>query len=354
MRAVNERCALPEMPLSLKLTLLIAAHAALGNVRSGRTMYFWRFVAGCVAAFGWAPPRHDARSRRSDAWSIAGRACGASIPLLGLAARSFWRRVLRGLLAAVTVDRPLPKSPDVRLVWYAVVQACLRHKVRTLEVLLGVVVLSYLLTKAPRIRRQASLPIVRAASTPVKRRGSDEPPVPRLYLASCDNDRAKATERWRATQQWRRDRNVDSIAISRQPKYHDIKRVYPHYLHGKTRDGAIFMWERVGRLDTSALKSGRVTTDEAFRHFIFVHEYMARKYDGEETRMVTVLDIEGLRFSEVNKFLLNLISTASDVLNNLAPFRVRKIIVVNAPSWIGAAWPAVRSCLLYTSPSPRD
>ena len=28
MRAVNERCALPEMPLSLKLTLLIAAHAA--------------------------------------------------------------------------------------------------------------------------------------------------------------------------------------------------------------------------------------------------------------------------------------------------------------------------------------
>ena len=60
MRAVNERCALPEMPLSIKLTLLIAAHAALGNVRSGRTMYFWRFVAGCVAAFGWAPPRHDA------------------------------------------------------------------------------------------------------------------------------------------------------------------------------------------------------------------------------------------------------------------------------------------------------
>ena len=64
--------------------------------------------------------------------------------------------------------------------------------------------------------------------------------------------------------------------------------------------------------------------------------------------MVTVLDIEGLRFSEVNKFLLNLISTASDVLNNLAPFRVRKIIVVNAPSWIGAAWPAVRRVL------PRD
>ena len=147
------------------------------------------------------------------------------------------------------------KSPDVRLVWYAVVQACLRHKVRTLEVLLGVVVLSYLLTKAPRIRRQASLPIVRAASTPVKRRGTDEPPVPRLYLASCDNDRAKATERWRATQQWRRGNEMSIVLpLQRQPKYHDIKRVYPHYLHGKTRDGAIFMWERVGRLDTSALK----------------------------------------------------------------------------------------------------
>ena len=92
--------------------------------------------------------------------------------------------------------------------------------------------------------------------------------MPRLYLASCDNDRAKATERWRATQQWRRDRNVDSIAISRQPKYHDIKRVYPHYLHGKTRDGAIFMWERVGRLDTSAFKSGSDTTDRRFALYI--------------------------------------------------------------------------------------
>jgi len=37
--------------LSLKLTLLIAAHAALGNVRSKRTMYFWRFVTDCIAAF---------------------------------------------------------------------------------------------------------------------------------------------------------------------------------------------------------------------------------------------------------------------------------------------------------------
>ena len=55
---------------------------------------------------------------------------------------------------------------------------------------------------------------------------------------------------------------------------------------------------------------------------------------------MTVIDVKGLRFSEVNSFLLRLISTASDVLNNLAPFRVVRIVVVHAPSWIGAAYRA--------------
>ena len=346
-RVLSERCVVPELPLSFKLVLLIMAHAALGNVRSGRTMYFWRFVAGAVAAFGWAPSRHDARSRASDAWNMVGRIGGAAVPLLGLAARSFWRRLLRGLLALATVARPLPKSPDVRIVAGAVFRAgtsyVLRNKLRALEGLLALVVLSYLVTKAPRIQRRPAPPSPKT-TTPVKRRHG-EPPVPRLYVQSCDGDHAKAHERWRATIEWRNERGVDRIAVSQQPKYHDIKRVYPHFLHGKTRDGAVFCWERLGRLDTSALRSGRVTTEEAFRHFIFFHEYMARRYEGEETRMVTVLDIEGLRFREVNSFFLKLISTASDVLDNLAPFRVRKIFVVNAPSWIGAAWPAVRRVL---------
>ena len=56
----------------------------------------------------------------------------------------------------------------------------------------------------------------------------------------------------------------------------------------------------VGRLDAT---SARVWKSR-YRwrcHFIFVARAWLRAADGEETRMVTVLDIEGLRFSEVNK-----------------------------------------------------
>ena len=69
---------------------------------------------------------------------------------------------------------------------------------------------------------------------------------------------------------------------------------------------------------------------------------MSRRYDGEETRLVTVMDIGSIRFAEVNGRFPKLVSNASDVLNNLAPFRVQRIVIVNAPSWIGAAWPAIR------------
>ena len=96
------------------------------------------------------------------------------------------------------------------------------------------------------------------------------------------------------------------VLLSSQPKYHDIKRVYPHYLHGKTRDGAIHVGARRA-LATSAL-SGRGLLMR--RLFHSCTSTWLESTTGKK-RMVTVLDIEGLRFSEVNKFLLNLISTAS-------------------------------------------
>ncbi|KAH8074077.1 hypothetical protein JL721_2637 [Aureococcus anophagefferens] len=121
--------------------------------------------------------------------------------------------------------------------------------------------------------------------------------------------------------------------------------MYPHHFGGRSKRGEIIMWELLGQLDTAVLRSGRVSMEEAFRHFIFIHEYAALKFQGEETELVTVLDVAGLRFSEVNSFLLRLVATASDVLNNLAPFRVRRIFILNAPSWFGAALAGVRRVL---------
>jgi len=168
--------------------------------------------------------------------------------------------------------------------------------------------------------------------------------APRLYATSI-GDGGKARDRWRATLAWRAKNDVSAVVRSPQPRYHDVKAMYPHYLGGRTRAGELMFFEMLGQLDTSVMRSGRVTMAEAFRHFIFIHEYCALRYDGEETALVTILDVAGLRFSEVNAFLLKLVATASDVLNNLAPFRVRRIFVLNAPSWFGAAYAGVKRVL---------
>ncbi|KAH8098402.1 hypothetical protein JL720_1345 [Aureococcus anophagefferens] len=185
----------------------------------------------------------------------------------------------------------------------------------------------------------AAAPLARARSTgwsPTRRR------APRLYVESCGGDRAAAEARWRKTVAWRRANDVAAVVRVGQPKYHDVKQMYPH--HFGRAVGEIIMWELLGQLDTAVLRSGRVSMEEAFRHFIFIHEYAALKFEGEETELGRARR-RGLRFSEVNSFLLRLVATASDVLNNLAPFRVRRIFILNAPSWFGAAWAGVRRVL---------
>jgi len=165
----------------------------------------------------------------------------------------------------------------------------------------------------------------------------DSCPPPSLYVRVLGA--AAARERWAKTLAWRAQHGADDALRRAQTKYHAVKQLYPHYLHGRVRgSGEIVLWELVGALDTAPLRRGELTTDDAFRHFVFVHEFLSAKFDGEETTLVTILDVAGLRFSQVDSLLMKLISSASSVVDNLVPFRATKIYVLNAPSWFSAVW----------------
>ena len=340
---------------------VLAAHAALGAARTRRGAACWRFAASVAAALACGGGGPD-RSRGADGWRLGGRAAGAAAPLASLVARSTYRRCLRGLLVAVAppgAPRP-PKKPafgDVLRALAAAAASAAAESARSRPGawLAGGGALAAICWCYVAFRRMPAsepelapaLPMARAPSegtlhrlgSPTRRR------APRLYVESCGGDRGAAEARWRKTVAWRRANDVAAVVRVGQPKYHDVKQMYPHHFGGRSRRGEIIMWELLGQLDTAVLRSGRVSMEEAFRHFIFIHEYAALKFDGEETELVTVLDVAGLRFSEVNSFLLRLVATASDVLNNLAPFRVRRIFILNAPSWFGAAWAGVRRVL---------
>lgn len=198
---------------------------------------------------------------------------------------------------------------------------------------------------------QPLLPVAAAAAAATsqhqnqRRRRIRERDVPELYVQCCGS-REAAAKRWERTFNWRRENSAERSLREPQPMYNAIKNtLYPHYLHGRTLKGELVMWELLGCLDTAPLRSGQVTSEHTLRHFIFVHEFISRKFEGEATRLVTILDVSGLRFSEVNSFLIRLISTTSKVVENLVPFRASKIYVVNAPSWFGAVFGGIRRAL---------
>lgn len=159
-------------------------------------------------------------------------------------------------------------------------------------------------------------------------------PPPKLYVTACGSA-AAASKRWQRTLEWRRAQGVDGILDEPLPDFAAIKATYPHYLHGRTADGSVVFVEALGLLDTSLLPARA----NVARHFAFVHEFVSRKYDGEETTLVSVLDVSGLEWNRLfSAKALELLMTAASVQEHLVPFRIRAILVANAPSWFGAAF----------------
>ncbi|KAH8053972.1 hypothetical protein JL722_9133 [Aureococcus anophagefferens] len=176
------------------------------------------------------------------------------------------------------------------------------------------------------------------------RRAADAAPAPpRLYAA-----RGGAAA-WAKTRAWRAAHDVDgALRDAAAAGVAPVKRLYPHYLHGRSPSGAVVFFELLGRLDTSVLASGEVDKAGIVRHFCLAHEWISRTFDGEDTRLVTVLDAGGLRWTEVNAAFLQLLGAASEVTESLVPYRTERVLVVNAPRWFSAVFGTVKSVL------PRD
>lgn len=300
------------------LAALALAHAALGLAKAFWLAVLLRCLASFFAAVSGLEDSEAACGSRAEAVASAvGCAIGSAGPLIWAATLRVSAR--RNYSAVLTTKR---RGAGSLFAAAAVAAAAAAIWVR-------------------RRRRKRREPSAAAARVEPAAPVSSEPPA--LYVDKCG---AQARQRWERTLEWRREHDADATLREPQPCYHAIKnRLYPHHLHGKTKRGEVIMWELLGKLDTSVLRNGEVHLDAAFRHFVFVHEFVSRMYAGEETRLVTVLDVAGLRFSQVNSSLMRLISTASRVVDNLVPFRATKILVIHAPSWFGAVFGGVRRVL---------
>ena len=144
-------------------------------------------------------------------------------------------------------------------------------------------------------------------------------------------------EAWSNTKKWRALHKAADVLKEPQPHCQKIKKLYPHYFHGKSPEGdarhraeaissrttrfdghsstrverqpsafvssnleqnrsryspsaQVLVFELLGKLDNSV----DMTSEALERHFTFVHEYLSDTVAGEDTRIVTILDAGGL------------------------------------------------------------
>jgi hypothetical protein len=67
--------------------------------------------------------------------------------------------------------------------------------------------------------------------------------VPHRYLIYYHNDIDKAMKAFQASLQWRQQHRIEHILAEPQPGFSDLLRLYPHAIHGISKDGCIVVYE---------------------------------------------------------------------------------------------------------------
>eukprot|EP00917_Polyrhabdina_sp_WS-2016_P004755 GHVP01010979.1.p1 GENE.GHVP01010979.1~~GHVP01010979.1.p1 ORF type:complete len:244 (+),score=36.18 GHVP01010979.1:133-864(+) len=166
--------------------------------------------------------------------------------------------------------------------------------------------------------------------------------IPVRFLNGCLGNEIEARERWEATKKWRASYGTDGILDEPQKHFHLLKRMYPHFVHKKSKDGHLVYFEQPGKCDVHKLFQSGVTLDDIARHYVFTAEYFWRILDPrEEAKQVSIFDLKGAHFSDLYGNALKLFRKCSELIQMHYPERSAGIVVINAPFWFQAAFSLV-------------
>lgn len=163
------------------------------------------------------------------------------------------------------------------------------------------------------------------------------------FIAGEKGDEEKGRSRYLATLEWRKENNIDNILVTPHPNFEIIKRHYPQYFHGKTRDGLPVYYERPGKIDLPALKREGLSIDDLLRHYMYITEYLWRVVEPNDSgRSITVLDVSGIGMYDLGGEVLDFIKRASAFTGAHYPERSAHIFIVNIPGWFNMIWRMVK------------
>lgn len=163
------------------------------------------------------------------------------------------------------------------------------------------------------------------------------------FIAAEKGDEEKGRQRYLNTLEWRKENGIDSILVTPHPTFETIKKYYPQYFQGRTRDGLPVYYERPGKIDLPALKREGLSIDDLLRHYMYITEYTWRVIEPSDSgRSITVLDVTGIGMYDLGGEVLDFIKRASAFTGAHYPERSAHIFIINIPGWFNMIWRMVK------------
>eukprot|EP01035_Chromulina_nebulosa_P017725 gene17725-23317_t len=214
---------------------------------------------------------------------------------------------------------------------------------------------------------QKNRPTIQTSFPPIVYTG----PVPQNFLDFYNNNEKRARDMYIKSLEWRRKYDVDNILTNPQTHFHEILRLYPHAIHGKSRDGCVVLYEILGRAKPRDFEEVGITVEDLVWHFNLRNEFVFQKImtadnnitppdkkskkrrgqrgkSSEFGQVMTIVDIEGVSFRDFTMDVAGFLKQSSEVIDSFYPGRVKRIVIVNVPGWFSSAWSVITRFLPET------
>ena len=196
---------------------------------------------------------------------------------------------------------------------------------------------------------------------------------PRSFIELFKGDVNKACTAYNKTLEWRNHNCVDDIFRYPQDVFYEILDLYPHALHGVAFDGSHVVYELLGQAKPKQLVEAGIGPDKLVWHFVLRNEYIFHRFHKErahalfdprvescvskdelnklyineepQVKIMTILDVAGIRVSDINSDVISFIKQSSDIIDAHYPGRVTRLVVVNAPTWFWSVWSMISRVL---------
>ncbi|CAM9838540.1 unnamed protein product [Ectocarpus fasciculatus] len=181
--------------------------------------------------------------------------------------------------------------------------------------------------------------------------GEDSSSIPQRYIVGCGGDVAEAGRRWKATVEWRKENKVDEILETPQPHFHDCRKVFPVFLHGRSRKGMPVLWERIGKVDVAKANELELPLPVLTPNYVFLNECVWRlildkgENDNDDAQFITVEDVAGVRPWHLTPKILSVLRALTGTMKAHYVERCYKTYIINAPRAFTALWRVVSAML---------